>query len=55
MTEAIAHALARGAQTRARKRPLVERLETLADETLAMAGPDGREMTKEEIDALWGQ
>ena len=55
MTEAIAFAL-RGELRRERnKRPLVERLRALADETAAMAGPNPREVTKEEIDDLWGQ
>jgi RimJ/RimL family protein N-acetyltransferase len=36
------------------KRPLRERLEELAREALAAAGPNRREVTKEEIDALWG-
>ena len=36
------------------KRSLRERLEELARETVAAAGPNGREVTKEEIDALWG-
>jgi antitoxin VapB len=54
-TEAIAHAL-RSELTRERdKRPLEDRLEDLANETMAMAGPNGREVTKEEIDELWGQ
>jgi antitoxin VapB len=54
MTEAIAHAL-RGELRRERdKRPLEERLEDLANETMAMAGPHARDVTKEEIDELWG-
>jgi antitoxin VapB len=55
MTEAIAHALKAELKRERDKRPLVERLEALADETLAMAKPGGHVMTKEEIDALWGQ
>ncbi len=35
-------------------RPLHERLEDLARELMAAAGPNGREVTKDEIDALWG-
>jgi antitoxin VapB len=53
MTEAIAHALQE--QLRRDSRPLTERLEDLARETMAMAGPNPREVTKEEIDELWGQ
>jgi RimJ/RimL family protein N-acetyltransferase len=35
-------------------RPLSERLEDLARELVAAAGPNRREVTKDEIDALWG-
>ncbi len=55
MTEAIAHALREELKRERDKRPLEERLEKLADETLAMAKPGGHVMTKDEIDALWGQ
>jgi antitoxin VapB len=55
MTEAIAHALREELKRERDKRPLVERLEALADETVAMAKPGGHIMTKDEIDALWGQ
>ena len=55
MTEAIAHALKAELRRERAKRPLVERLEALADQTVAMAGPNPREVTKEEIDDLWGQ
>ncbi|MFZ0601481.1 MAG: type II toxin-antitoxin system VapB family antitoxin [Roseiarcus sp.] len=55
MTEAIAHALRSELKRERDKLPLVERLKQLADETVAMAGPNPREVTKEEIDDLWGQ
>ena len=55
MTEAIAHALRSELKREQDKRPLADRLEELARETMAMAGPNGREMTKDEIDDLWGQ
>jgi antitoxin VapB len=55
MTEAIAHALRSELKRERDKRPLAERLEELADETLAMARPGGHVMTKDEIDDLWGQ
>ena len=55
MTEAIAHALKAELKRERDKRPLGERLRQLADETVAMAGPNRREVTKEEIDDLWGQ
>jgi antitoxin VapB len=55
MTEAIAYALKAELKRERDKRPLVERLAALADETLALGKPGGHVMTKEEIDALWGQ
>ncbi len=55
MTEAIAHALRAELKRERDKRPLKERVEALADQLKAEAGPNGREVTKEEIDALWGQ
>jgi antitoxin VapB len=55
MTEAIAHALRAELERERKKTPLVERLRRLADGTVAMAGPNPREVTKEEIDDLWGQ
>ena len=55
MTEAIAHALRSELKRERDKRPLEDRLEDLANETMAMAKPGGRVMTKEEIDELWGQ
>lgn len=55
MTEAIAHALRSELKRERDKRPLEQRLEDLANETVAMARPGGRVMTKDEIDELWGQ
>jgi antitoxin VapB len=55
MTEAIAHALKAELKRERDRRPLVERLRQLAEETAAMAGPNPRDVTKEEIDDLWGQ
>jgi antitoxin VapB len=55
MTEAISHALRSELKRERDKRPLAERLEELARETMAMAGPNPRDVTKEEIDELWGQ
>jgi antitoxin VapB len=54
MTEAIAHALRSELKRERDKRPLRERLEELARETMAMAGPNPREVSKEELDDLWG-
>ncbi|HEY5203666.1 MAG TPA: type II toxin-antitoxin system VapB family antitoxin [Roseiarcus sp.] len=55
MTEAIAHALRSELKRERERRPLAERLEELANETLAMGRPGGHVMTKDEIDDLWGQ
>jgi antitoxin VapB len=55
MTEAIAHALRAELKRERDKRPLTERLKRIADQTIAMAGPNPREVAKEEIDDLWGQ
>jgi antitoxin VapB len=54
MTETIARALREQLKRERDKRPGMERLEELADETLAMGEPGGYVMTKDEIDALWG-
>jgi antitoxin VapB len=55
MTEAIAYALRSELKRERDKRPLEDRLEELAEKAAAMAGPNGRVMTKDEIDELWGQ
>lgn len=55
MTEAIAHALRSELDREREKRPLAERLARLGDQLRAEAGPNGRNVSKEEIDALWGQ
>ena len=55
MTEAIGHALRSELKRERDKRPLAERLGELAERLKAEAGPDAREVTKEEIDAMWGQ
>jgi hypothetical protein len=52
MTEAIAHALRSELKRKRDKRPLEERLEDHANETMAMAKPSSHVMTKEEIDQL---
>jgi antitoxin VapB len=53
MTEAIAHALRTELKRERDKRPLAERLAELA--ARAEAGPNPRDVTKEDIDAMWGQ
>jgi antitoxin VapB len=55
MTEAIAHALRAEVKREREKRPLRERLAELAARARAEAGPNPREVTKEDIDAMWGQ
>jgi antitoxin VapB len=55
MTEAIAHALRVELKRERDKRPLAERLAELAAGLKAEAGPNPREVTKEDIDAMWGQ
>jgi len=55
MTEAIVHALSEQLK-RERGRPsLGDRIRQIALETAAIAGPNPREVTKDEIDDLWGQ
>jgi len=55
MTEAIAHALRSELKRERDKRPLRERLAELVARARAEAGPNPREVTKEDIDAMWGQ
>lgn len=55
MTEAIAFALRAELKRERDKRPLAERLEEIAERLKAAAGPNPRDVTKEDIDALWGQ
>jgi antitoxin VapB len=54
MTQAIAHALRSELKRERDKRPLEERLEDLAEQLQAEAGSNPREVTKDEIDELWG-
>ncbi len=55
MTEAIAHALRSELKRERNKRPLADRLEELAQKLKAEAGPNPREVAKEDIDVMWGQ
>ncbi len=55
MTEAIEYALRAELKREERKLPLADRLKALADRIQAEAGPNPREVTKEEIDDMWGQ
>ncbi|HQS19431.1 type II toxin-antitoxin system VapB family antitoxin, partial [Reyranella sp.] len=54
MTEAVIQAL-EGELTREKdKEPLASRLKQIATALAAEAQPGGREMTKDEVDAMWG-
>jgi antitoxin VapB len=55
MTEAIIFALEGELAREREERPLRDRLAEIAEKAKAMARPGGREMTKDDIDALWGQ
>lgn len=55
MTGAIVAALENELRREHEKTPLHERLSKLAGRAKALAGPRGRQMSKEEIDAMWGQ
>jgi antitoxin VapB len=54
MTEATIYALEAAIRQEKARIPLAERLALISRELLAKAGPNGREMTREEIDAMWG-
>lgn len=54
MTEAIGHALRNELKRERDKRPLNERLGELARRLESEAGPNPRDVTKEELDELWG-
>ena len=54
MTEAVVDALEAEYRRVSAQQPLAARLNTIADELAALAKPGGREMTKDEIDAMWG-
>ena len=55
MTNVIIEALENELRKERDKEPLVDRLAKLAEKATSMAGPNQSEITKEEIDALWGQ
>jgi antitoxin VapB len=54
MTEAVVEALEAEYRRVAAQSPLAERLGAIADELAHLAQPGGRDMTDEEIDAMWG-
>lgn len=55
MTEAVVTALQRELRRERDATPLAIRLRAIAERARAMAGPNGRAMTKDEIDALSDQ
>ncbi|HMK89925.1 MAG TPA: type II toxin-antitoxin system VapB family antitoxin [Methylocystis sp.] len=55
MTAAVIGALESELRRESEKRPLADRLRDIAQRAAAMAGPHRRELTKDEIDALWSQ
>ena len=54
MTEAVVEALEVEYRRVSAQQSLAERLDAIANELAALAKPGGRDMTKDEIDALWG-
>jgi antitoxin VapB len=54
MTQAVIQALEAELQRETDKEPLAARIARIADELAAGAGPNGRTMSKDEIDAMWG-
>jgi antitoxin VapB len=55
MTEAVVDALDFRLRKINEEIPLIERVKKIQADLRAMAGPNGRDMTKEEIDDMWGQ
>ena len=54
MTAAVIEALEAELARENARQPLAERLATIAKDLKAKAGEGGRDMTKKEIDAMWG-
>ncbi len=54
MTAAVLDALEAEYRRVAAQQPLAERLQAIAGELTALAKPGGRDMTGDEIDAMWG-
>jgi antitoxin VapB len=55
MTAAVIGALENELRREAEKRPLAQRIKRLAQRAAEMSGPNRRGVSKDEIDALWGQ
>ncbi|NMG38680.1 transcriptional regulator [Chelativorans sp. ZYF759] len=54
MTEAVIAALEAELHREAGRTPLAERARTIASELRARSKGEGRDMTRDEIDAMWG-
>jgi antitoxin VapB len=54
MTEAVIEALEAELRRESGRKPLAERLALIADDLKAKAGQGGQEMSKDEIDEMWG-
>jgi antitoxin VapB len=54
MTEVVIEALEAELERENARRPLAERLAAIANDLKGKAGEGGRDMSKNEIDAMWG-
>jgi antitoxin VapB len=54
MTEAVVDALKAELRRENSRKPLAERLAAIADALNAQAGKGGRDLSKDEIDEMWG-
>lgn len=54
ITDAVITALESELSRAKEERPLAERVRPIVDRLLKEAKPGGRDMTKDEIDAMWG-
>lgn len=55
MTQAVVTALENELRRGREEAPLSTRLRAIAEKAKALAGPNGRDVSKDEIDQLWGQ
>jgi antitoxin VapB len=55
MTEAIIAALETAIEADRARVPLADRVSAIVDDLRAKARPGGRDMSRDEIDAMWGQ
>jgi antitoxin VapB len=54
MTEAVIGALEAELERERKRKPLADRLSAIAKDLQSRKGKDGREMSKSEVDAMWG-